>query len=148
MECDNQGFCFRQYFARDYSQEVSILTAFAKRAATIKLLITFNGKSFDWPFLQNRGIAHCVRLRNPSFHLDLLHESRRVYSRTLPNCKLQTLERCVCGRTREDDIPGSEIPAAYHDFVRTGNANKISLILRHNLHDLLTMADLMRKIWR
>ena len=148
MECGADGFCFRQYFARDYSQEISILTAFAQRSKTLRLLITFNGKSFDWPFLQNRGIAHAVKLRNPSFHLDLLHEARRCVGRGLPNCKLQTLESRICGRTRIDDIPGAEIPEAYHAFVRTGNANKISLIIDHNLYDLLTMAHLMRHMWR
>jgi uncharacterized protein YprB with RNaseH-like and TPR domain len=88
-----------------------------------------------------------VKLPRPKSHLDLLHEARRHYGRETPNHKLQTLEQIVCGRTREDDIPGAMIPAAYHEFVRTGNARTIGLILRHNLRDLLTMADLMHRMW-
>jgi len=148
MECGADGFVFHQYFARDYSEEASILAAFRERMADIRLAITFNGKSFDLPYLVSRGACTGVAMREPEFHLDLLHEARRLYGRDLPNCRLQTLEQHICGREREDDIPGSEIPAAYHEFVRTGNANKIRSILTHNLLDILTMADLMCRMWR
>lgn len=148
MECGTDGFAFRQYFARDYSEEASILSAFAQRLKEARMIVTFNGKSFDVPYLRNRAVATGVRLPQPKSHLDLLHEARRTFGRTVPNHKLQTLERMICGRSREDDIPGAEIPAAYHEFVRTGNARKIGRILRHNLHDLLTMADLMHQMWR
>lgn len=147
MECTDVGLLFRQYFARDYSEEISVLSAISQRLRDIRLLVTFNGKTFDVPFMRNRAVATGVKLSTPESHLDLLHEARRSYKRELPNCKLQTLEQMVCGRLRDDDIPGSEIPAAYHEFVRTGNANKISLILQHNLYDLLTMADLMHRMW-
>jgi len=147
MEVASDGFRFTQYFARDYSEEASILAAFSERLKKARMVVTFNGKSFDVPFMQNRAIATGVKLATVHGHLDLLHEARRMFARKLPNCKLQTLERHVCGRSREDDIPGAEIPAAYHEFVRTGNANKIGPIIQHNLLDLLTMADLMRRMW-
>lgn len=147
MECADDGFVFRQYFARDYSEEASILSAVSERLREARLIVTFNGKTFDVPFLRNRSVATGVKLHVPESHLDLLHEARRVYRRELPNCRLQTLEQMVCGRQRDDDIPGSEIPAVYHEYVRTGNANKISVVLMHNLYDLLTMADLMSRMW-
>ncbi|MCL5105678.1 MAG: ribonuclease H-like domain-containing protein [Armatimonadetes bacterium] len=147
MECRDHGFVFKQYLARDYSEETSIIAAFAERLNNTRLLITFNGKCFDVPFLQNRALASGLRLHGTHHHLDLLHEARRVYGRTLPNCRLQTLEQMICGRYREDDIPGAEIPKAYHEFVRTGNADKIGRIMQHNLYDLLTMADLMHRMW-
>jgi len=147
MECADQGFVFRQYFARDYSEEVSILSAISERLRDMRMLVTFNGKTFDLPFMRNRSIATGVSLALPNAHLDLLHEARSIYKRDLPNCRLQTLEQMVCGRSRDDDIPGSDIPAVYHEYVRTGNANKISVVLLHNLYDLLTMADLMARMW-
>jgi len=72
-------------------------------------------------------------------HFDLLHHSRRRWKQVLPNCKLQTLERFLCGRARQGDIPGSEIPAAYHEFVRSGDARQIGDILHHNALDLVTL---------
>lgn len=147
MECSESGFLFRQYFARDYSEEASILAAISCRLASCRLMITFNGKTFDEPYMKNRSVATGVDYCSPRAHLDLLHEARARYRRDLPNCKLQTLEQMICGRCREDDIPGSEIPTAYHEFVRSGDASKIQLILQHNLYDLLTMADLMNRLW-
>jgi uncharacterized protein YprB with RNaseH-like and TPR domain len=147
MECGRDGLHFRQYFARDYSEEISILAAVNKRMKDSRLLVTFNGKSFDAPYLLGRAVATGVKMHMPKAHLDLLHEARAKYKRDLPNCRLQTLEQMVCGRYREEDIPSSEIPAAYHEFVRTGDASKIQSILQHNLYDLLTMADLMNRLW-
>jgi len=147
MESCEHGFHFRQYFARDYSEEPSVIAAVSNRLARTGLLVTFNGKSFDLPFIENRATATGVRLCYPESHLDVLHEARRCYRQDLPNCRLQTLEQMVCGRCRDEDIPSAEIPEAYHEFVRTGDANKIRLILQHNLYDLLTMADLMHRMW-
>ena len=78
-------------------------------------------------------------------HLDLLHACRRVWKEVLPDCRLQTLERHVCRRARADDIPGQMIPDAYHEYVRTDNAWQIVEVLRHNLLDLVTLADLLTR---
>ena len=76
-------------------------------------------------------------------HIDLLHEGRRRYKDRLVNCKLQTLERAICGRGRTEDIPGAEIPDAYHNFVRTNNAVDMRDILHHNALDLVTMVEVV-----
>jgi len=65
----------------------------------------------------------------------------------LPNCQLQTLEEHICGRPpRIDDIPGEDIPAAYKKFLQNGNALPVARILRHNVQDLVTMAELLAKL--
>jgi uncharacterized protein YprB with RNaseH-like and TPR domain len=109
------------------------------------LLVTFNGKSFDYPFIRSRAAASGLRVSEVEHHLDLLHVGRRFWRHRLPNCKLQTLERFLCHRVREGDIPGAEIPDAYHAYVRTGNAYQIVDILKHNLLDLVTLADIMTR---
>lgn len=76
-------------------------------------------------------------------HLDLLHDARRRWKGRLANCRLQTLETHLCRRSRSGDIPGSEIPAAYHQFVRDGEAGQLQAILHHNLLDMLTMVQLV-----
>ena len=106
-------------------------------------MVTFNGKTFDWPFVRDRAAICGVELVEPDAHCDLLHVSRRRYRRSLPDCKLQTLELYVCKRRRVGDIPGSEIPAAYHEFVQTGDARLIRDVVHHNFLDLITMAELM-----
>ncbi len=136
----------RQYLARHYGEEAAVTKLFADLMRTKRLLVTFNGKSFDLPYVRVRAAAHRIRLGPELLHFDLLHVCRRHWKGRLPNCKLQTLELHVCGRARTGDIPGSEIPDAYHAYVRTENAAALVDILHHNLLDLVTMAELLTRL--
>jgi len=136
----------RQFLARSYAEEAAILEHYAEQSRGKPLVVTFNGKTFDVPSLRARAAATGAPFREPALHFDLLHVSRRHFADKLPDCKLQTLERRVCGRHRGEDIPGSDIGRAYHDFVRTGDAREIALIVSHNKWDLVTMAHLMTRI--
>lgn len=157
-----------QLLARDYAEEASMLAAVWPIVARNHSLATFNGKAFDWPMVHDRSTVH--RLGRPEpypnappavdeaahyagdaigpgevrprlHHCDLLHHARRLWRRRLPNCKLQTIERHLCRRLRGPDIPGAEIPDAYHRFVRTGDARQMALILSHNALDLATLLE-------
>ena len=146
-----------QFLARDYSEERAVLAAAWEVLADTACLVTFNGKTFDMPTVGARSLA-CGVFDCPAMpeHVDLLFEARRRWRRVLPNCRLQTIEQFICGRRRAGDIPGHEIPAAYHEFVRAcrgqdGGRRARSLrclqtILHHNALDLLTMADLVTRI--
>lgn len=131
-----------QLLARDYAEEAAVLAEAARRMASSGLLVTYNGAQFDLPYVRNRLRYH--RLRAPRFepHLDLLRMARSRLRRTLGDCRLQTLERHLCGRERVADIPGAEIPQAYHDFVADGDACRLRQIVMHNSLDLITLAEL------
>lgn len=155
-----------QLFARTYLEERALLEEFWRIAAANRVLVTFNGKSFDGPMVADRSTRHrlgCGRstnigspwpLASPNrvpaatqlAHCDLLHHARRRWKRVLPNCRLQTLERFVCGRARFNDLDGALVPAAYHHFVRTGQTREIGAILKHNALDLITLVELALKL--
>ena len=143
---EGEGMSTWQFLARDYSEESAVISLFSDRLARGKLLVSFNGKSFDLPYIRTRAVATGVRLAAEPGHFDLLHEARRVWGRRMPDCKLQTLERHLCRRTRTGDIPGAEIPEAYHTFVRTGDAAQMAQIIEHNRLDLITMAELLVRL--
>jgi uncharacterized protein YprB with RNaseH-like and TPR domain len=135
--------------ARTYAEENAVLASFWQRAAAHRVLVTFNGKSFDWPMVVDRSARHLMfrGSRPPEMlHVDLLHHSRRRWRRQLPDCKLQTLERHICGRGRTGDIAGAQIPAAYQEFVRTGYDRDMDAILMHNAIDLVTLLDLAMRL--
>jgi len=146
MACEGGALVVRQFFARDYSEERPVIAHFAEAAGGRGLLVSFNGKSFDMPYVRVRAAAVGVPFAPDPAHLDLLHVCRRIWRDVLPNCRLQTLERRICGRVRTADIPGSEIPEAYHEYVRTGNALEMLDVLEHNRQDLLTLAELMVRL--
>jgi len=132
-----------QLFARDYSEEEAVLDFLASLLGDFELIVTFNGESFDVPFINERMSYHRIPFRVEMRHIDLLHISRAIVGSILPNHKLQTLERHLIGRKRIGDIPGYDIPDAYHNFVRTGDASQIETILHHNRLDLITMLQLV-----
>jgi uncharacterized protein len=131
-----------QLLARDYTEEEAILRAFAQEGSLRRRWVSFNGKSFDVPSLRGRAAFYGVELPLPAEHLDLLHQSRRVYRDVLPNCRLQTLESQLFGLYRRHDLSGAEIPAAYHSFVRGADPEVMGRILLHNRDDLVTLARL------
>lgn len=133
----------RQLLARDYTEEVALLDYFSGLLEGARVMVSFNGKSFDLPYIRDRSVFHGIPFHLYQAHIDLLHEARRRWRKRLPNCKLQTLERYICKRMRYDDIPGAEIPDAYHRFVRSGNAVQMREILHHNALDLITMAEVL-----
>lgn len=134
-----------QFFAQDYSEEAAILRAFAGRAAARGVLVSFNGRSFDMPLLSCRAGMWQVDMAGAEgmHHLDLLYECRRRWAGTLPDCRLQTVEAALSGRAREDDVPGWQIPSVYHEFVACGDARPLGPILRHNVLDLVAMAEIL-----
>jgi uncharacterized protein YprB with RNaseH-like and TPR domain len=133
---------FTQVLARDYREEPALLETWVELLKGAGLIVSFNGKSFDLPVLRDRMVVHGVPIPEEPPHLDLLHHARRRWRGILPNCRLQTLEWRLCGRRRVGDIPGEEIPAAYHRFVRTGDAADMLSVLHHNALDLVTLADI------
>jgi uncharacterized protein YprB with RNaseH-like and TPR domain len=163
----DDGLVVDQLLARNYAEERALLETLWCIAARNRVLVTFNGKSFDWPMVHDRSTRHHLGrdtrsqasraatwdftsggsmgrddARPQLAHCDLLHHARRRWKRQLPNCRLQTLEWHVCRRVRHDDLPGALVPAAYHDYVRTGQTHRIGPILQHNALDLVTLAHL------
>ena len=135
------------FLARDYGEEAAALAAFHQRARG-KRLVTFNGKSFDWPYVRRRSERWNVPFAEPITHLDMLHEARRLWKGRFPDCRLQTLERFLCGRERHDDVPSHRIPEEYERFIerrRAGQeaASLLAPIIHHNALDLLTLAELV-----
>ncbi|QDU87217.1 hypothetical protein Pla175_05740 [Pirellulimonas nuda] len=136
--------------ARNYAEEAAVLHSLWRRLEGAEALVTYNGKSFDWPTVLDRSRRHLLHkshaLACPALHLDVLHPARRKWKNLLPDCRLLTLESRVCRRRRALDIPGARIPAAYDAYVRTGRAEEMEQILHHNALDLVTLLDVTLRV--
>jgi uncharacterized protein YprB with RNaseH-like and TPR domain len=135
-----------QYLARDYSEERTLLGLLDRLLGRFDTCVTFNGKSFDMPYIRDRAGYHGLTLNASPGQYDLLHESRRRWKDRLPDCRLVTLEKHILGKCRVGDVPGWEVPCIYHDFVHTKDARRLRNVLRHNLIDCISMAQLFIRL--
>ena len=142
MYFDGKSFIIDQLFARDYAEETHLLQYFSEFVAKFDILVTFNGKSFDAPFIRDRMVYHRRPFEWTQTHVDILHHSRRRWKDELPNCKLQTLESYICQRRRVGDVPGALVPDVYREFVRSGDTRLLADVFHHNALDVITLAEL------
>src|SRR5712672_1224269 len=149
---DSGGLQLEQFMMRDFSEEHSVLLELAARIAERPVLVTFNGKTFDWPLLESRYLmTRCIRVPELGAHLDLLHPARAVWKLRLGSVRLVELERHVLdavrlGWDRQDDVPSSMIPQFYFDYLRGRSPLPVAGVVRHNAMDLRGLAALFGKL--
>ncbi|AKF08087.1 ribonuclease H-like domain-containing protein [Sandaracinus amylolyticus] len=140
---EDESLRVEQLFLRRPGEERPLLARLAERIAESSCIVTYNGKSFDWPLLRTRAVLNRVPVPTPRAHLDLLHCARRVFARRLGQVRLVQIETEVLGMRRERDVDGAEIPHLYWDFVRGAEGSVISPVIEHNANDLVALAALL-----
>jgi len=132
-----------QLFLRDFGEEPAMLHHIAKRLAEHPVPVTFVGKSYDRHRIAARLAVHKIQAPILSDrHLDLYHVIRREFGKEWPDSKLHTAEERLLGLYRDDDLPGSEAPAAFLDWVRD-RTGPVDRVLEHNRLDVLSLAALL-----
>lgn len=146
------GLQVEQFLMRDFAEEHSLLQELSRRVAERPVLVTFNGKSFDWPLLENRfTMTRSLAVPKVAAHLDLLHPARALWKLRLGSVRLVDLERHVLdaprrGWHRENDVSSALIPQFYFDYLRGGPVEPLAAVVRHNQMDLRGLAALFGKI--
>ncbi|TQM12443.1 hypothetical protein FB548_2377 [Pseudoxanthomonas sp. 3HH-4] len=138
------GLRVRQLLITHLSAEPAMLRAFAGWLSEDTRLVSYNGRCYDAPLLATR--YRLARQGTPLAgieHLDLLFPTRRRYRGVWENCRLATIERNALGIVREDDLPGSEAPGAWLQYLRGGDAGLLRRVLLHNFQDVVTLAHLL-----
>jgi uncharacterized protein YprB with RNaseH-like and TPR domain len=140
---DDESLCLEQLVVPQLGSETPMLARLAQRIAAASCIVTYNGKSFDWPLLRTRFVL--ARLPVPALppHVDLLHVCRRLWKKRLASVRLVDMEREVLRFEREDDLPGSEIPARYFEFLRGGSPERLAPVLEHNQNDIIALPALL-----
>ncbi len=149
---DAGGLQVEQFLMRDFAEEHSLLQELSQRLAERPVLVTFNGKSFDWPLLENRfTMTRSIAVPKLAAHLDLLHPARALWKLRLGSVRLVELERHVLdaprlGWQRDNDVSSALIPQFYFDYLRGGPVEPLAAVVRHNQMDLRGLAALFGKI--
>lgn len=140
---ENDHYVVRQSIIRHPAEERAMLADLKARLPQFQYLVTYNGRTFDWPLIQSRFIMNGFgsKVWEP-LHLDFLHPSRSIWRNTLVSCKLSYVEEERLGVFREDDLPGSEAPGRYFAYLADGDPKPLLDVFRHNEIDMLSLAAL------
>lgn len=139
---DGARWILWQALARDPSEEKAWLHMVTEIVQQRPRLVSYSGSKNDWPFLQSRWSHH--KMKAPGFHdhLDLFDLSQSLYRGVLPSCRLVTLERHLCARWRESDLPSGYIPLAYVDWQEHRDGRLVAQVMLHNALDVVCLLEL------
>ena len=137
-------FVAKQFFMRSPAEERAMLYGLEQFVGDAKVVVSFNGKSFDIPMLRTR--FQMQRMPSALFemaHYDLLHLSRKLWRYNLDDRRLGNLEVLKLGVHRtHQDVPGFIIPSLYRDYLKNGDARPLKSIFYHNLVDIVSLVTL------
>jgi len=140
---DGGVFRLEQCFMRDFDEEEAMLQYLDALFARRESVVSFNGKSFDVPLLRTRFISNRLPFRlDAALHFDLVHAVRRIWKLRLKDCSLKNVERAVLGLERHGDVPSSDIPQIWFDYLRSRDARALKKVFYHHRMDVLSLAAL------
>jgi hypothetical protein len=136
-----------QFLLRDISDELGAICAFVSELGVGSSLVSYNGRSFDIPYVKQRLAYYGMDapLSNP--HFDLLHFTRRALRSKLHNCRLETVEKYLAIE-RGINIPSALVPQFYRTYLKTHNVGPLVAIVEHNKQDLITLATLFSRLYK
>lgn len=133
----NNKTIIKQYFAESEEEEKDLLLKFINDIKTFDHHITFNGVSFDIPFLNSRFNSNDIDFSiDKCDDIDILRIVKPFKEKlSLSDCKLKTIEKYM-GIKREDTISGKESVELYKNFVISKDISLKEKILLHNYEDI------------
>ena len=134
-----------QYVLRDVHEEPAALAAFLSHVDAHCALVTYNGRAFDVPYLEQRLAYYQIHGDLHRAHFDALHFARRKWHGVMPDFRLFTIQKHLLG-ARETDIPGALVPEFYETYLRTQNIGPLLAVIEHNRQDLVALAHIFSKL--
>ena len=147
-ELDKKGksITSTQYLLRGKADEAAVIEGYLSHIDDNSTLFTYNGASFDVPFIKNRCNYYHIQDETHPFHYDLMYYARNLWKDRLPNCKLTTIEKYIFNINRVDDVPGSHIPGFYDTYLKEDNIGPLIPIIEHNRLDIIALAKFLKKL--
>lgn len=137
------AFVVEQLMIRNPAEEAAMLAYVNGLLPRFTHLITYNGRSFDWPIVLSRYVL--CRMEPPECELrqlDFLYPSRSLWQGTMPSCRLGAVEEERLGYERVGDVSGALAPTLYFHYLADGDAGPLYGVFVHNERDILSLAGL------
>ena len=141
----------KQYFAEDVSEERRLLAEYVQEASRHHVILTYNGKNFDVPFLMSRAEKLGLDGLSLPHNLDLylVLNGHSALRKILPNLKQKTVEDFMgLWPHRADRISGADSARLYLEYMHFKEAGqdvkeRVELMLLHNRDDVLQLGKLL-----
>ncbi len=138
---DMESRTLHQYFAETRSEEEDALRSFSTCIAELDMVITYNGRHFDMPFINRRMKTFAMGSCSP-YNLDiyLILNGHSPIKKFLPNLKQKSVENYMgLWQTRTDEISGLESVELYNRYEKSGDEDLARKILLHNSDDVVQL---------
>ena len=156
---DCQNHKMHQILAESRNEEAQALSEYIDEIAKMDMVVTYNGRHFDMPFLAKRLEILTKAGRYPKsgddavlkriYDLDLflIVQGHSPIKKLVPNLRQKTIENYMgFWDTRTDEISGAESVELYNHYEKTGDAKAEEKILLHNNDDVRQLTKLTKVI--
>ncbi len=149
-------------FARTLEEEIALCAHMKNEVLPhFKCFISYNGKSFDIPFIANRFLYFFdenpmisseeipYKKSNTKYHhIDLYHSCRRLFRNDYDSYSLTSIEQNFLGFFRNNDVPSELMGECYRKYLkdpnRYGGLMKVSI--EHNFYDIHSLPLIFKKL--
>ncbi|MEA1975006.1 MAG: ribonuclease H-like domain-containing protein [Bacillota bacterium] len=143
----NNNIISQQIFCESLSEEKKLLTHLQNTLLSLDkfFLITYNGHSFDIPFINNKFNKYHINYQiNNIKNFDIyrmIRANKKLLN--LEKYNLKSIEKFL-NINRLDTISGKDSIRLYYEYLRTKNTELLNKILLHNQEDILYLLKLLK----
>ena len=150
----NAGFCSSmgdvwQNFTEDPADEKRVVAEALEQIAEADAVVTYNGDTFDLPFLLRRAQKYGFCEKLPLLWSVDLYRWLKKYWPLTPSMKSlsqKSVEEAMgLSDKRDDEIPGGDCIPLYNYYLQTKDENAKQTILLHNADDVRQLARIAWK---
>jgi len=158
----NEKFEIHLFFARELEEEIAICEHLKTQIfPNFKCFITYNGKTFDVPYLANRFLYFFnenpmisdqdlpYEKSNTKFHhIDLYHHCRRVFKGKFKVYSLTNIEEKLLNWSRDNTLPSNLIGSCYRKYKENPEryVGLMKEVIEHNYYDIYSMPLILKTL--
>ncbi len=132
-----------QWFAENPEDEYQMLYQLIRFIDCFDKILTYNGNSFDIPFIKKRMSFYKIRFTQKHHDFHDLFQDIRPYKKilSLDNLKQKSLELRF-NINRKDSYSGKELISIYKEYLKNSSEDLMQLLFLHNMEDILGLLEL------
>ena len=155
-------FMMRIVFARNLDEEIALLEYLRTNIFPhFKCFISYNGKSFDIPYIVNRylyffdenplisdNVNEYQKINTKYHHVDLYHNCRRKFKGKFVNYTLTRIEKELLGFSRDNGLPGNLVGDYYKLYQQDPRkyVGAVKKVIEHNYWDVYSLPSILETL--